>query len=573
MNKNHSRMRTTLLFLLILLLFSAFYFKAPVDFAAPVAGPLRLSGTFGELRPNHFHAGIDIKGSIGEALYAVADGYVSRIKVEGGGYGNALYIDHPNGYTSVYAHLDRFTPEVAAYVKSVQYEKESFAIDVQPEPGRFPFSKGQEIGRMGITGSSFGPHLHFEIRDTESEMPVNPLALGLEVADRRPPRMHQLRIYSLDEERRTLDQKTYNLIGSGGDYGVSGDTIRLAAEEVGLALKVYDHMDGVSNWNGIYAMSLYVDDSLAYAFSMDRFSFAETRYINAHMDFAARITSRSYFNRMYRLPGNALSTIYSDAINDGVIALSERRATKVTLIARDLAGNARRFECWLRRDGNPPEADHGVYNYFLPYDEENLIDQPGIELFFSEGTFYQDLYLFLEVADDQSADIYSAVYHLGDPTTPVHHSFEMAIRPRPIPDELRARAFIALCEPNNRVTNYGGRWGKGRLKTKVRTLGDYCVMIDTIKPRISAVDFNTNMSGWRTMAFVISDNLPTTGPGPELAYRATIDGQWILMEYDAKKDRITHYFDGTFPAGKHQFRLEVTDRQGNMRVLEREILL
>ena len=203
------------------------YFRSPVDHA------IKLSGTFGELRPNHLHAGIDIKaknGRVGQPLYAVADGFVSRINVRTGGYGNALYIDHPNGYTSVYAHLEKFPDEITDYIKEIQYKKQTFEIEIYPKDNHFNFLKGDVIGTLGLSGRSYGPHLHFEIRDTESEYPINPLLFGLDVEDRLRPKMHQLKLYRLNDKKETFGTRTYDLTKrSSGQYRIKGDTISVGA--------------------------------------------------------------------------------------------------------------------------------------------------------------------------------------------------------------------------------------------------------------------------------------------------------------------------------------------------------
>lgn len=548
--------------------------KYPADyFRSPVAPTLRLSGTFGELRPNHFHAGIDIKGHIGQPLLAAADGYVARISVQAGGYGKVLYLNHPNGYTTVYAHMNRFAPVLEEFVKNVQYAEESFEVEIFPEPGQFVFTRGETIGEIGVTGSSLGPHLHFEIRDADTEMAVNPLLFGLEVADARPPRLHELRVYSLDPERRTRRAVNLNLVRKGEGYGLPGDTLRLDTRQAGFGLKAYDHMDGVSNWNGVYSIAMYIDDSLGYAFAMETFAFPETRYLNAHLDYEEQVSRRSYFNRLFRLPGNQLSSIYRLPAEEGVVALDAEEAKKVTIVASDLAGNRSVLEFWVRREAAVTGPGSRVYHYFLPYDEENIIDLPAARVHFPEGTFYEDVFFFLQEADDHSSDIYSPVLHLHDHLTPVHQYYDLSIRPNRLPGAWRSKAFIAYCPEGGRVYNFGGEWRDGMLHSRVRTLGDFCIMVDTIPPNIRPAGFSSDMRGWDRMSFLIDDNVAPAGYAPDLRYRATVDGRWILMEYDEKNDRLSHTFDGSLSPGEHQFRLEVTDGQENTAVLERTILL
>jgi len=534
----------------------------PTDyFRSPVGQPLRLSGTFGELRSNHFHSGIDIKGAIGQTLYAAADGYVARIRVQKDGYGKAIYLQHPNGYTTVYAHMNNFTPELEAFIKEEQYRKRQFEVEFFPEKNRFFFKKGAVIGAIGLTGSSFGPHLHFEIRDSGSEKPINPLLFGLKVPDKRSPRMHELRVYSLNDKLETIDAKNYDLTRKGNNYAVADEVLTIGAWRAGFAVKVYDHMDEVPNWNGIYKLEMYVDGELAYSFDAETFSFSETRYLNAHLDYEEQVTRRSYFNRCYRLPGNRLS-MYGERVNDGVVKLYQDKVRTIRIVAGDLAGNTSELEFRVRRgEVAPPGAT--PHNYVLKYDEANVIDNYALYLHFPKGSFYEDLYLNYNTDKERSSNIYSDIHSVHDYRTPVHRYFDIAIRPTILPDELKSKAFIAYCDEKNRITNYGGSWNGDMLKTRVRDLGDYFVMVDTSPPEIKAIDFQSNMKGRSKMSFRISDNLRVSGNGREMSYRATVDGEWVLMEYDEKKGLLVHRFDGRLSPGKHDFLLVVKDGLNN----------
>lgn len=540
-------------------------------FRAPVSNTMFLSGTFGELRPNHFHSGIDIKGKVGQSLYAVADAYVSRIKVQEGGYGKVLYLRHPNGYTSVYAHIDKFDSKIEKFVMDAQYKKKTYEIELYPSANQFVFKKGQVIGKMGITGRSFGPHLHFEIRSTATERPINPLLFGLKVADTRPPRMHQLKIYHLNDKRETIKTKTLDLVKKGRGYGIKGDTLNIGAWRAGFALKVYDHMNGVSNWNGIYALKMYQDDVLVYDFDMETFGFDETRYINAHLDYEEQSTKKSYFNRCYALPGNSLS-IYNEQKEKGVIKLKSGKSSKIKMVAEDVEGNASEFVFWVKRTEVKPPTKTATFNYVLPYNEESVIENRSLKLYFPKGALYENLYLQYQSSFDESYNTYSSVHHIHNAKVPVHKYFDISIQPTFMPEELKNKAFIAYCGKDNKVTNYGGKWSNGMLKTKVRALGDYCIMVDDIKPTITPISFKKYLKGASKMTFKIKDNVDTGGRADGLKYEATVDGQWILLEFDAKNDLLIHRFDNRLKAGEHQLRLVVTDNRGNQAVYERTFI-
>ena len=546
--------------------------KYPQDyFRSPVDRTIYLSGTFGELRPNHFHAGIDIKadgGKVGQPLFAAADGYISRIKISSGGYGNVLYMTHPNGYTTVYAHMHKFEKSLADYVKQMQYEKQKFEIELFPTADKFAFKKGEVIGKLGTSGRSFGPHLHFEIRDSKTEKPINPLLFGFKVKDNIAPKLHQVKAYFLNEKLNTLDTKTYSLVKlANNKYKIKGDTIRLGAWRAGFAIKAYDHMNGAPNWNGVYQTDLHEDGQLVYRYEMETFAFSESRYINAHLDYCEQVAKKSYFNRLFRLPGNALS-IYESEASEGVIKLSSNRAKKITMKVLDVNENISTLEFWVKR-GKVKEAESSSFNYFLPYNEENIIDNNTINIHFAKGTLYENLYMKYRTSRDDSKDVYSLVYHLHDFKTPVHKYYDLSIKPDQLPEGARDKAFIAYCGKDHEMLNCGGAWKNGMLYAKVRSLGDYCVMIDRKPPKITPVSFRSNMKGFSKLSFKITDNFQVTGKGKDLRYEATVDDRWILMEYDAKNDLIFHRFDGTITAGKHNLRLIVTDDRGNKTVFEK----
>ncbi len=531
------------------------YFRSPVNHA------MLLSGTFGELRPNHFHAGIDIKPApgkgVGENLYAVADGYVSRIKVSSRGYGNALYIDHPNGYTSVYAHLQKYSPEVAAFIKQKQYEQETFEIELFPTPDQFVFNSGDVIGTLGISGSSFGPHLHFELRDTKTEKTINPLLFGYKVKDARKPFMEELKIYHLDGQFNEVKEQIYKTRRGGTNYYISKDTLDIKNDYLGLGLKVYDAMDGVSNWNGIYRLEMFQDGAKVYDIEMETFSFDETRYLNAHCDHGAYLKNKSRFNRCFILPGNKLS-MYKEVLNQGLIYLAPGKTTSIQLVASDYAGNQSKLNILARRSKETITPKEKRFNYFLPHSDPSYIFGDGMELSFPANSFYEDQYIFYEVTPENSFGFYSDVHQFGNKKTPVHQAFEIALRPKNLPDRLRSKAVIALCEDEKVFSSLGGTWENGLLKTKSKTMGDFTIVVDTIPPIIKPIYIKPFMNKGYRMLFRITDAFSGLG-----TYKATVDGQWILMEFDKKKNQLSHRFDGQFPKGKHQLVLEVSDAVGN----------
>lgn len=545
------------------------YFRSPVDQA------IKLSGTFGELRPNHFHAGIDIKaksGQVGQSIYAVADGVVSRINIKSSGYGNALYINHPNGYTSVYAHLEKFPKHIADYMHRKQYEKQQSEVEIYPPKDLFPFKKGDIIGTLGVSGRSYGPHLHFEIRNTKTEVPINPLHFGFSIDDKVRPDLRAIKLYGLDSQMNELETKQYTLRNKGSNFYPSKDTIEMNTYEVGIALKAYDQMTGVSNLNGIYALEMFVDDSLAFSFSMDEISFDETRYINAHMDYFERETKKSYYNRCFKLPGNNLSIYHNDEW-DGVVKINKTKASKVKYVVTDIHQNVSESTFWVKKSSSDKDLEGKPYHYLLYHDQDNVISQKDINLFIPKGALYRDLQFEFLTSEENSYNVQSPIYHLDEYTTPMHKYFDLSIRPNSPLGEFKSKAFIGYCGKDNNFVNCGGTWEGGMLKTKTSQLGNFCIMLDTLPPTISPVKFRSILNGYTTISFKIEDNYDVGKGGKGMDYQGYIDDQWVLMTYNGKNETITYRIDEKLKAGKHTFKLIVSDALGNTTTFEKPISL
>ncbi len=542
------------------------YFRPPVD-----DNTIKLTGTFGELRSNHFHTGIDIDsktGGVGQPVFAAADGFIDRIKVQAGGYGNVLYLKHPNGYTTVYAHLDRFSPEIQKYVRDFQYKRERFDVDLHPTDGSFKVKQGQEIGKLGNSGGSTGPHLHFEIRHSGTGKALNPLLFGLPITDRTPPDIRDMKVYFLNDRREVLQSKPFPIQKrKDGTIGIPGDVATIGAWRVGFGVKTYDRQSGYRNDNGIYAISLYADDKLSYQWRMDELDFDETRYLNAHIDYSARMRYGAWFHRCFVLPGDRLNN-YSRTDMLGAVELFKDKPVKITLKVLDALGNTSTLSFRVQRDESMETIAGAPYQFDMPYDVDNRIDMEDFFMTMPKGALYESLHFQYKTTPDESNGMYSSMYHLHDDRTPVQRYFEVGIKPRNLPEALRTKAVIAYCG-EGRPDNCGGSWRGEYLVTKVRALGDYCVMADTQAPTITPVVFDSDMRKKSTMSFRIRDNFAINGSADGMSYRGTVDGQWVLFEYDSKRARITHTFDGRIGAGTHQLRLSVKDDRGNEAVLER----
>ncbi|NNE27047.1 MAG: M23 family metallopeptidase, partial [Saprospiraceae bacterium] len=328
-------------------------------YASPVDHQIRLTGNFMEIRTNHFHSGIDIKssdGKPGDVIRSVQDGYISRVKIQSGSYGNALYIDHPStGHTSVYAHLHEFNEAIASFVENVQYNTESFEVDIYLPEGLMKVAQGQQIGTMGNTGRSFGPHLHFELRDTKTEEPINPEMLGLGPSDNRVPVIENLTVYALDDNQMVRDKSVKYFKQKGSQYKLYQDEIEVDEKYVAFGLHMHDYMDGSYNKNGVFGYKVFVDDVLEFQWKADRYNFEENRLLNGFIDYQRRKELGHKVYLLYRQGCNEFGGY--NGKGNGIIEMSGSAPKKIRLEVYDLHNNTATLEFFVKsivkKDGSP----------------------------------------------------------------------------------------------------------------------------------------------------------------------------------------------------------------------------
>lgn len=539
-------------------------------FDAPVKIPMLLSGNFGELRGNHFHSGIDIKtnGSVGLPVYPAADGDISRISISPSGFGLALYIDHPNGTTTVYGHLQKLRADLINYAKTEQYKQESFAVDIMIPKGKFHVNKKDIVAYSGNSGSSGGPHLHFEIRETSSQKPLNPLNFNFDIKDNMPPSILSLMIYPLSGDAHISGKpnaQRFETVFYQGTYHLKNNPTPTVYGEVGFGLQAIDYLDGSWNKCGIYEIDLSVDGKQIYTFRMDKLSFDETRYINSHIDYEQ---SQKYGRKLHKNwiePGNKLNN-YPSLVNQGKIRLDDGKIHTISYLIKDVAGNSSKLSFNVQSKpiniNRPAQSD-----IVIPYNRSFNFEKDGLLAQFKAGCLYSDLHMIYseKPANNQ---FFSPVYKLHTPDVPVHETFQLKLKAVDLPRELHDKALIAaIDEKTGKKWAIGGEYGLGWVSANVRQLGCFAITVDTIAPTITPLNIlnRKTITDKYKISFKISDNFSGIS-----SYRGEIDGNWALFEYDAKSQLLEYRFDPDRMAfnKEHQLKLTVSDAKNNRSTYE-----
>ena len=534
-----------------------------VQFDSPVDRQIALSGTFGELRPNHFHAGLDIKslnGRTGEPVHAAAKGFISRVKISAYGYGRALYVQHTNGHSSVYAHLDHFTPALEQYIKTEHYKRQRFEMDFSLPPNAFPVEDQQVIAYMGNSGSSTGPHLHFEIRNSMTEQALNPLQYGIKVSDHNAPELYTLKLFGRQPYQPQAIQNLNLIQIAKGVYRLFKDTVSVYGEFTGVAIKTFDQSYNSSVRLGVYGIKLFVDGQLHYKFDMNGVAFDEMRYSNAHRDYEEQVKHKQVFHRLFRLPGNKLP-FYTHHADDGWIQLGANQIKNIKIEVYDHAGNHSDITFCIKPADGPTQGKSTSGQHVI-FDQPYIAELDNLKVMLPSNTLYHDIDLNLSKTGHKAR--WSDTYLIHDSAIPLHKAYILSIRPQAIPGHLKKKTIIGMINGNS-ITNCSGVWNGDWLETKVNSFGQFTIAIDTVPPVIRPIVFKTDMKDSPVMKFKIEDNFNVMGQAFDLVYNAYIDGQWILMELDSKTDVITHKFDERTGKGKHSLKIHVKDDRGNER--------
>ena len=539
-----------------------------IEFGKPMNIPLELSASFAELRLNAFHAGLDFRTQQREGLpvYAVADGTLSRVVVSPVGFGKALYITHANGMMSVYAHLSRFVPAIERVVREQQYAKLSFAVDFS-YPQSLQFKKGDLIGYSGNTGSSGGPHLHFELRNSAGT-PVNPWLWGYTVEDNIPPTIFTFAIYPQDRASMVNGQRTPLMLPvtcRGVNCSLRQDTIRVFGN-FAFGIEATDKANASNHILGLYTKKVFIDDELRFAWRLHEIPFTHVRFVNAFVDYAHHDSTGQRIQWTRVLPGNRLN-VYEKKDNRGVYAFLENGTHNLRVEAADAAGNTTVLNVVLlvddqmeltEADAETPEQPQGrLFSHAV----SNTFETDDIKVTIPSMALYEPIHFRYSVEPSSDPRIFSNIHHVHHSGTPVHVNYSLRIKPTNLPQNLRNKALIGSWDARrNRWVAEGGRFSDGFVTHNLRKFSIFAVCIDTVSPTIKPIDVINNSvpATQNTLTFEIDDEFSGINE-----YTATINGRWFLMEYDPKTKTLRGVIDTELPRGEHIFNLNVSDRKNN----------
>jgi hypothetical protein len=551
---------------------------APTDYRSPLDSTMTLSlaGNFGEPREDHFHSGVDFRvgGQPGARLRAVADGYIARLSVSPGGYGKAVYIRHPNGTTSVYAHLHAFPPKVKKYIEGIQYAQQRFAVNETLDSTAFPVKRGQLVGIAGNSGNSFGAHLHFELRETATDKTLNMIPAGVfSMPDDIPPKIHDVVFYAY---RRREGIPDIAPLSSYADDRTARDRPVAVPDTFFVAVDVDDRQNGPSGLLGVHRLLVKLDGDTLFAYRIDGFLFEDTRYINSLMAYDRWLTHRRPMIKTYLEPGNRLLYVYDKVANDGLVALPDSAVHTLEITACDDAGNRSQLSIPVQRARAEPSGGKitgeilGAAPRRVPmfHDSVNVAHLCGLTVTVPVGGLYRPVWFTVDTLPRPDSSC-SPYWRIHTPETPLHRAAQIHL-PAAVPEHLRPKAVVASYNSKGDLVASGGAWEGDGVRASITAFGSYFVALDTVPPRI-APQFapRANMRKREKLSVNITDNLSGIS-----SYHATIDGQWALMEYDAKDDVLDYFFDpARLRRGRtHTLVLTVTDRRFNESTLETQFI-
>lgn len=534
-------------------------------FTYPLRIKPKLNANFGEMRPNHFHMGLDLSTEARENLpvYAPADGHVARMKIETGGFGRAIYIDHPNGMTTLYAHMNRFIPAAEQYLIEKQYELQTWKIDVNVPAGSIPVRKGQLIGYSGNTGASQGPHVHFEIRDTKTENCLNPLNLGLGLEDQTPPDLVRLAVYDRDKSVYEQQPRLFSLLKKGTNYVVP-ETIVLPFGKVFLALQAVDRMTGFPNQNGIYQAQLFQGQELLTSFRMDNIGYDKTRYLNGHIDYRIKARGGPYYQMLFPPKFYGLDIYQQKPGSANFISLGNE-AKAYNLRVMDVHGNVSTIDFQLQKSGSssPVQKQEGA---LMVAGQLNVYEDRDVQFVFDEAAFYDDFHFRVNALYANSSTQLSSLFQALPDDIPVHQPFRVSIRPNRSTALIRTDRVVMKRSFKTKTEIKKAGFERGYFAAQFRDLGFFQLLEDLEPPKlVSSLQQGATLVKGSKIVMEVADNNKAIRE-----FRATADGQWLMFQ--PLGNRYVYTVDEHLDPGEHILSVVVYDEAGNSTAKEWKIV-
>ncbi len=531
------------------------------EFRNPVDLPMVLSGNFGEFRSNHFHTGIDIKtnGKTGYPVYAIADGWVRRIKTGPFSYGKVLYLDHGTGHTSVYAHLSSYNDTISSFLSAAQKAIKRNEVDVFPIKNRLPVKHGELIGYTGNTGRSGGPHLHFEVRTLDTEKPLNPLRLGFEVKDNVLPLINGVLVEHLSDSIRgkVNDTDRYYAKAKNGQKTISG--IVKLSERAGLSVHTLDYLSSSRNPCGVYRIRLSLDGEQQYEMRLDSLDFSTNRYINAHKNYEVFRKEKSSFHRCFYMESNPLE-IYSKDSN-GIIQLSDNEVHEVLIEVWDAADNKSTLNMKIQLDEKKNVKDELVSSKLLRFDEANSLEIEGCSIRIPPRRLLSDDLISMQRIKE---DEFSGRFQIGEELTPVQNYCWLSIKLENTAGRDSSKFFITRYDPKKgRYYGQGGEYKDGWIRTRVKQFGIYTIDYDETAPVVSWSDPKKHLRSGNISIKITDDNSGIS------SYSLLFDGEFIPLYYNYKSARLVAKLEEELQIKEGaNYLLEVRDVRNNITVIE-----
>ena len=533
-------------------------------FRWPVSNKPGIVANFGELRAGHWHMGLDIRTDQKENMpvYAAADGYIAKISVKPFSYGQAIYINHPNGLTTVYGHLNRFFPKLDSFIRAEQYKRQSWEIELQFTKEKFPVRKSQFIAYSGNTGASQGPHVHFEIRNTKTERCINPFFFNFPIPDATPPVFTELAMYNRDQSVYGQNPILFPVIMLKNGYFLKDTLIKTGLSKISFAIGAYDCVSKSTNPNGIYSARIFLDKQPLIEFELDSMDYNETDYVNARVDYRFRYNNGSYLQQLFKLPGDK-GRAYKIENNDGTIILNDTNVHNVKIEINDVQQNTSSLNFNVQYNDSLGTLIKYIPHKSFPPNYVNVFEQGDFELYLPENCLYDSIQPVFYRINQSSANAASLLFQFSDAAIPVHDEINIRLKPNvAIPEGLKNKIVIKRTDSKS-ISYQRAEWQKDWLVAKFYDFGSYQAFVDSASPTINELGTadTIDLSSSKNIIFYPRDNSSIKN------FRAELDNQWLMFSND-KGAAWIYTFDERFPYGVHQLKIRIEDIVGNVREKE-----